>query len=162
MQTFITNYNFYKSAENLDVKRRMSQIYESIHILASLLDMNDKLINPKRNIKNHPVAKLWEGYETWLFNYITCHIVIWINKSKKTIKEILETITIRNYSLLSIKIKNHFPTFIDKNYPYWITDKLIKIHRSVLIQKKPDFYKKLWPGVPDNLIMKYDFRKDKI
>jgi hypothetical protein len=53
MQTFIPDYNFYRSACNLDTKRLGSQIYEAIHILASLLYVNDKLVNPKRNVKNH-------------------------------------------------------------------------------------------------------------
>lgn len=57
MQTFITDKNYSISASNLDNKRLGAQIYEGIHILASLLDVNDKLVTPKRSVKNHPVAK---------------------------------------------------------------------------------------------------------
>jgi hypothetical protein len=70
MQTWLTDSDFSLSASNLDTKRLNAQIYEGIHILSSLLDVNDKLINPKRNVKNHPASKLWVGYQKQLlFSY---------------------------------------------------------------------------------------------
>jgi len=127
MQTFITDYDFYKSASNLDTKRLGSQIYEAIHILASLLDVNDKLVNPKRNVKNHPAAQLWAGYEQWLLEYIMSHIDCWEDKGYNI------NINAKNYLILLREIRkmnfNQIP-------PSWITDELIQTHRSVLIQKE--------------------------
>ena len=158
MQTFITDKDFYKSAANLDTRRLGAQMYESIHILASLLDCTDKLVNPKRNIKNHPAAQLWERYEQELFYYITSHIYIWVNIRKYESK-----ISRMNLKILEIYNANKLNFFKEYNpeypkYPYWITDELIQVHRSVLIQKKSEYYKKLWPNIPDNLKMRYDWR----
>jgi hypothetical protein len=84
VQTRITDKDFYKSASNLSRQHLQAQIYEGIHILASLLDVNDKLVNPKRNVKNHPASKLWMGYELNLLNYIMIHIREWkINRKYK-------------------------------------------------------------------------------
>lgn len=47
MQTWITDKDFFKSAANLDRRRLGAQLYEGIHVLASLLEVNDKLVTPK-------------------------------------------------------------------------------------------------------------------
>jgi hypothetical protein len=91
MQTWITDKDFYKSASNLSRQHLQAQIYEGIHILASLLDVNDKLVNPKRNVKNHSASKLWIGYEVKLLNYIMIHIREWkINRNYKCAVNCLE------------------------------------------------------------------------
>lgn len=36
-------------------------------------------------------------------------------------------------------------------YPPWLTDEFCLSHRSNLIRKNPDYYRPLWPDVPDNL-----------
>jgi len=156
MQTWITDFSFSKSAQNLDNKRLHTQIYEGIHIFASLLDINNKLVNPKRSIKNHPTAKLWKGYELNLWIYIYFHRMEWKNRGYKN------TITEKNIMI----IVKYLYKFNDNNLAYkngnpdWITEELVTTHRSVLIQKKPEHYRKLWPDVPDDLQMRYDWRKD--
>lgn len=127
MQIFITDNNFYESAKNLDTKRLLSQIYEAIQILASLLNINDKLVNPKRNVKNHPVAKLWMGYESHLFKYLKIHIIVWTINSKKSLTELKETVTMKNFKLLKDKIIEL--KLYKGTYPSWITDELIQTHR---------------------------------
>lgn len=151
MNTFITNTDFRKSAANLDSQRLGAQIYEGIHILSSLLGVNDKLVNPKRDVSNHPASKLWVGYEPNLLSYILYHMREW---------------TFRGYSSdinqQNIDIIYDVRTFWDgaELIPAWITNKLIETHRSVLIQKKPSFYVALWPNCPDNLTMRYDWREE--
>jgi hypothetical protein len=150
MQTWITDYDFYKSASNLDTKRLGSQIYEGIHILASLLDVNDKLVNPKRNVKNHPAAKLWIGYEKELLFYIHEHLWFWFGKNYSSI------INYENYKILL-----HVLGWCSAKTLNWITDNLIQTHRSALIQKNPDHYRRIWPDCPTNLKMHYGWRKEK-
>jgi hypothetical protein len=189
MQTFITDYDFYKSASNLDTKRLGSQISQGIHILASLLDVNDKLINPKLNVKNDPAAKLWAGYKKELLYYISAHFDIWYNLGYKM------GINWQNFNLIKI-MKN---IKVDDRIPKWISDELIQTHRSVLIQKEIEkekkiikefenllykfpmgdlsveaikhhkkykllyennyYYRKLWPDCPVNLKMHYRRRR---
>lgn len=151
MQTWITDSNFLKSAKNLDKKRLHSQIYEGIHILASLLNCNNKLINPKRSVKNHPAAKLWSGYENELFNYIDIHMAVidpcYIIKNNINTLNLLLLVDIGKFH-----INEQFVI------PNWITPELIRVHRSVLIQKKPEYYREKWPDIPDNLEMRYNWR----
>lgn len=147
MQTFITSFNFNKSAQSLDQKRLGSQIYEGIHILASLLNMEKNLVNPKRNVGGHPAAKLWRGFEMELGVYINSHLQEWFNRGYTS------EINIKNYHILAERIPlKEFTT------PVWITRNLIQVHRSVLIQKNPDFYRNKWGNVPDDLEMKYTWR----
>lgn len=151
MQTLIVENDFYLSASRLDTKRLGANIYESIQILASLLDCTDKLVNPKRNVKNCPQAKLWAGYEQHLLFYISAHLYEWL-----LVRHYKADISKKNLKILRCKIDY---SYTEKPCT-WITPELIQTHRSVLIQKKPDYYKKFWPDTPDNLNMRYDFRKD--
>jgi hypothetical protein len=185
MQTKITDKDFYKSASNLTRQHLGAQIYEGIHILASLLDCNDKLVNPKRNVKNHPASRLWIGYEYELLFYIERHLDEWcVERGYKS------NINDQNFFMLcDQKYERNFKYGI-KNLD-WITDELIQTHRSVLIQKeiekeidlKKDLdlceyanisldiiikikekinncyhYRNLWPNTPTNLKMRYDWR----
>jgi hypothetical protein len=157
MQTWITDYDFYKSANNLDNKRLFANIYEAIHILSSLLNVNNKLVNPKRNVSNHPVSKLWVGYEKSLLNYIMFHLKTWcIDRKYKS------NINKKNYDMLAREIfyneKNEKIKKQDESNKYWITDNLIKTHKSILINKNNN-YRKLWPNIPDNLPMHYNWRQ---
>jgi hypothetical protein len=190
MQTKITDFDFYESAHNLKAPRELgAQIYEAIHILACLLNVEDRLVNPisgkrSKSIKSHPAAKLWVGYERNLLYYINVHLDRWYNLDYKM------DINWQNFNLIKT-IKN---INIDCVLPKWITTELIQTHRSVLIQKeiakenklqqtlnqykweyreKTDkwrnkieseiqenyHYRNLWPDCPTNLKMRYDFRE---
>jgi hypothetical protein len=130
MQTQITDKDFYKSASNLNRQHLQANIYEPIQVLASLLGVNDKLVNPKRDVSNHPTAKLWAGYEQDLVFYIGAHISEWTDRYG--FKE--ESINIRNFRMLCDE--NGIWPLSFQMYPKWITDELIETHRSVLIQKE--------------------------
>jgi hypothetical protein len=174
MQTFITDKDFYKSASNLTRHHLQANIYESIQILASLLDYNNKLVNPKKNVKNHPAAKLWKDYESQLLLYIDIHIREWEKRGYKT------NINYHNHSILFHQL-NMWGRLGECGIKIpWITDELIQTHRSVLIQKeiekekkdknkiKPQsigwyneqyrHYRNLWADCPINLQMRYDWR----
>ena len=126
MQSWILDKDFYKSASYLDRNRLQANIYENIHILASLLDVNDKLVNPKRNVKNHPASKLWIGYEGILLDYIYCHLQKWNRLGYR------QGVNYKNFKILRLEV---LINLIDP-IPLWITDELIETHRSVLIQKE--------------------------
>lgn len=130
MQTFLVHEDYTRSAEALDPKRRFSQIYEGIHILASLLDMNDQLVNPKRSVKNHPVAKLWAGHEAALWDYCITHFNVW-SKNKK---DVGNTINLQNLIKLEPRLKGSDIT------PKAIIQKIPE-YRAILSSKDPSYYK---------------------
>jgi len=80
MQTFLVDPDYAVSASYLDNRRLFSQIYEAIHILASLTHCNQLLVNPKRDVSRHPVAVAWKGHEKALFTYILYHYAEWIKR----------------------------------------------------------------------------------
>jgi hypothetical protein len=129
MQTWITDKDFSKSAANLDRRRLGAQLYEGVHVLASLLEVNDKLVNPKRSVANHPVAKFWKGCEASLLKYIAIHLLEWSKRGYK------HGINFENFTIL-------WKTTIGRdifNSPA-ITDDLIKLHRHILLKKDFEFY----------------------
>lgn len=149
MQTFITDFDFYKSASNLNRQHLQAQIYEGIHILASLLDVNDKLVNPKRNVRNYPQSKLWVGYEKELLYYIDCHLSEWFDRKYKL------GINVQNFKMLIgiIDKQISYKEFIfNLECPSWITDELIQTHCSVLIQKEIKKEKELKKELKNNEI----------
>jgi hypothetical protein len=130
MQTWITDKDFSKSAANLDGRRLGAQLYEGIHVLASLLDVNDKLTTPKRSVANHPVAKFWKGCEAELYGYLSAHLLEWRKRGYKTEKNFINLIMI-------------FKSMAEKNNTFGdplITGDLIKLHRHILLKKDFEFY----------------------
>ena len=136
MQTWITDIDINKSASNLHWRHLNAQIYEGIHILSSLLNINDKLVTPKRSVINHPATMQWKGYEKELYHYILIHCKHL--KSYGTDKY-YETITYKNMKL----IEGYINTSAKLKYPDWFKIH-IPIHRSNLVLKNEDHYKALF------------------
>lgn len=132
MQTWITNLDYSLSAKNLDSKRLGAQMYEGIHILASLLEVSDKLVTPKRSVKNHPVAKFWDGYELDLLCYIRYHMLEWYNRGYSSV------INEKNYLFLYSIVSKLDYKYIGQNSK--ITENLIKLHKQILINKNTKYY----------------------
>jgi len=146
MNSFITDYDFYTCGMNLDTRRHGAMIYENIHMLASSLGVSDQLVTPKRDVSSHPACKLWKGYEGAHFKYAMELFNAWYDKGYHSEKNLENLIFLAP-----------FVGLMDKSTPPWITEELIETHRSVLIQKKPEHYRPLWPDTPDNLTMRYNW-----
>lgn len=127
MQTFLVHPNYDISASYLDSKRLFSQIYESIHILASLTGACHVLVNPKRDVSNHPVAKLWKGHEASLYAYAATHYNIWLIRHPQT------QTTINGTNLERLK------PYIIGSYDCPILDR-IPYYKLLLKAKDKDFY----------------------
>jgi hypothetical protein len=131
MQTPITDYDFYKSASNLNLSHLRSTIYENIHGLASILGcvdmlrLSDRAKGQAKKLINKPQCKLWIGYEKELLFYIHEHLWFWFGKNYSS------TINYENYKILL-----HVLGCCCTKIPGWISDELIQTHRSVLIQKE--------------------------
>lgn len=142
MQTWITHTDYRTSASNLDNKMLGAQIYEGIHVLSSLLNVNDKLVNPKRSVINHPVAKFWKGYECDLYCYVFYHIEEWMNgRGYRT------EINMKNLDIILDKLNKLIEIeggciIVEQNPK--INEDLIKLHKQVLVNKKPEYYKEKW------------------
>lgn len=127
MQTFLVTRDPYQSARYLDPKRLFSQVYEGIHILASLQNMEGQLINPKRSVINHPVARMWDGYEPGLWAYCMAHYDVW----SETHGHQPNSINYQNLLLLATPKRGGIPPAIITRIP---------AYRDLLMSKDPVFY----------------------
>jgi len=124
MQTFLPYSDFNKSAKVLDYRRLGKQRVEALQILKALQIKN-------YGWKNHPIVKMWEGYENALIEYKNSMIKEWISRGYNNNMR-LETI------------------IGQCNYPEWLgDDKLHASHRSNLLKKNYEYYSQFnWKEEP--------------
>jgi hypothetical protein len=124
MQTFLPYEEFYTSAIVLDKKRCWKQVVETVQIL-------DVLEDKKVGWVNHPAVQMWVGYNDALKCYFNDFLKICKEKHNINTK----------YKKLYIRI----PLYL-MDYPWWLgNEDFHRAMRARLIEKKPDFYKPLWP-----------------
>ena len=133
MQTFLPYNNFYKSGKVLDSKRLGKQRVEVLQMLNKI-----KGKTKGRGWTNHPCTKMWEKNPNALVEYGLQICIAWKERGfKDTCYE---------------KIQAHYDNRLSNEMPFWFGDERIHTsHKSKLIQKYNNFYKPLWPSVPDNL-----------
>lgn len=133
MQTFLPYPDFGKSAYVLDYRRLGKQRVETFQIIRALN-------GETRGWRNHPAARMWDGYEDGLAYYGLVMCNEWTRRGYK------DTMTERFREMLAGK------NLSDIALPSWIGDRDFHIsHQSNLIRKLPEFYRPLFPEVPDNL-----------
>lgn len=118
MQTFLPYPSFQDSIKVLDYRRLGKQRVETFQVLNILLERT-----PTKGWRNHPVTRMWTGYEEALKLYQNYTIMEWIDRGyKNTMK--LEDVDHNNIIL-----------------PAWFgDDKLHKSHRSNLLRKDYEYY----------------------
>lgn len=137
MQTFIPyGSDFTANAKVLDRQRLGKQRVEGLQILRTLTGVG-------KGWENHPIVKMWRGYEYSLGMYTIAMCDEWISKGYKD--------TCRD-QIISIMEAFDMPMVT----PLWLEDTEIKIsHKSNLIRKMPEHYGLLWAGVPNDLPYKW-------
>ena len=116
MQTFLPYPDFQKSLEVLDYRRLGKQRVEAKQILNVLLDRTTT-----KGWRNHPITKMWSGYEPALQLYHNMCIEEWIRQGYNN--------TMSKYE-------------IDKViYPDWLgNEDFHSSHRSNLLRKDYNYY----------------------
>ena len=138
MQTFITDFDMEQNAKNLDNKRLGKQRVEALQIA-------DCLLVKESRWKNHPAVKMWKGYEGFLIlEYLREILIEWEERGFK-----------------NEKCREHWGKFkniifngdkkIIYNEPFWLKSDFIETHRSNLIRKNREYYKKLFPNTKEGL-----------
>jgi len=141
MQTFLPYKNIYKSSKVLDQKRLGKQRVEVLQLLNSIKASKED--RPYKGWKNHPCRKMWylkdsHDHSNALVEYGLDVCIAWKERGyKDTCFE---------------KIAAHYVEKNDHSYPEWLGRKDIhKSHRSMLIQKEPEWYRDIWPEEEDDL-----------
>jgi hypothetical protein len=87
---------------------------------------------------NHPIVSMWKGYTESLKLYCNIMIKQWIYRGYNN-----------NMILYDIDIDKLI-------MPFWLGDKELHLsHQSNLVRKKPEYYKSIFPNVPNNLPYKW-------
>jgi hypothetical protein len=118
MQTFLPYSDFNKSVSVLDYRRLGKQRVETYQVLNILLGRTES-----KGWVNHPVTKMWRGYEEALKMYQNITIKEWVDRGY-------------NNNML-------FEDFdIDRIImPFWLGDERVhRSHRSNLLRKDFNYY----------------------
>ena len=136
MQTFLPYPSFADSARVLDRARLGKQRVEALQVLRAVTI-------PTYGWRNHPVAKMWRGYLPALTKYALDVTDVWIARGHAD--------TVRPQVLLFAPEVDELSQD-DLGLPPWIGNEAFHLsHQSNLVRKDPEFYGKLFPGVPDDL-----------
>ena len=128
MQTFLPFANFKKSVETLDYRRLGKQRVETFQVLNILLDRTDS-----KGWRNHPVTRMWTGFEEALKLYQNFTISEWISRGYKN-----------NMSFEIVDMDNVV-------MPFWFgRDDIHRSHRSNLLRKDFNYYSQFFDE-PANL-----------
>ena len=131
MQTFMPEPSFKDSLAVLDDKRLGKQRVETKQILRAIR-------GETIGWRNHPATLMWVGYEGALarYGYVSCNI--WSLRGFDD--------TLREYFLHVIRNADH------TEMPPWFGYMPFHIsHRSNLVRKDPQHYRRFYPDVPDDL-----------
>lgn len=146
MQSFLTSpYSFEQTSAELDNKRLHKQTLEAWQCLLTItnLDPDGNHREPK-GWSNHPVARMWRGYETALVSYISATYFEWRGRGYKS--TLLEK-TYRTYDK-AVELGRISPDLV---LPNWMTDtdyylRLCSTHRTALLCKHYEWYRQFgWP-----------------
>jgi len=137
MQTFLPYKSFEESLKSLDWRRLGKQRVETHQILNVLLERTDT-----KGWRNHPITKMWVGYENALKEYFNLSVKEWINRGYNNNMEL---------EVISGKVE----------YPHWLgNDTFHSSHRANLLRKDYEYYSKQgWNEDSDNPYAWYDTDK---
>lgn len=150
MQTFLPYRSYVKSARALDNKRLGKQRVETLQILNVLT--GNRIANPKddpdewvlgesaKGWGNHPMTRMWQGYEVSLLRYglIVCHV--WHNERgfrdtcAAKMRFIMPEVTMSQINQATP------PPWLGRDDFHWS-------HQGNLVRKDPDFYGEKFPGM---------------
>lgn len=130
MQTFLPYRSFTRSAQVLDRPRLGKQRVETLQIMKALVTGEGWI--------NHPVTKMWRGYEYTLLSYQAAVCREWTDRGYR------DTCLLKTEQLFAqLPQVDRMPSV-----PPWLNLKKFHIpHRANLIRKDPERYQPLWPDV---------------
>lgn len=136
MQTFLPYESFAKSAKVLDMKRLGKQRVECLQVL-------NVFTGVRAGWGNHPITRMWTGYELSLLKYGLIVCKVWTDRGY------------RDTCFGKMRSQYADVPMSDINAaepPPWLGDPdFHRSHQSNLVRKLPERYGPLFPGVPDDL-----------
>ncbi|WP_433570436.1 MSMEG_6728 family protein [Streptomyces sp. CA-251247] len=144
MQTFLPHPGFPESAEALDQRRLGKQRVEALQVLRGLTV-------PGYGWRHHPAVRMWRGYEEALVRYGLQVCRVWTDGGRD---DTCAVTMVDDFHALrpDAAVRSQEQLASDGDLPPWLGDAAFhRSHRSALVRKDPDFYRALFPDVPDDL-----------
>jgi hypothetical protein len=144
MQTFLPCPGFADTARVLDMRRLGKQRVETIQVLRALTV-------PGYGWRHHPAAAMWAGYEEALVRYGLDVCEVWCESGKSdTCATTLVTDLAGATGQRAVRTQDQLAAAGE--LPPWLGDPdFHRSHQSALVRKDPEFYRRLFPDVPDDL-----------
>jgi hypothetical protein len=152
VQTFLPWPDFAETARSLDAKRLGKQRVEVIQIVRALT-------RPGYGWANHPAVLMWKGYEEALGRYGLTISEVWTalgfaDTCADTIRADLAQAGITT-------IRSQQELADDGALPPWLGRPSIhESHRSALVRKDPEHYRRVFPDVADDLDYEWPVRSE--
>jgi Pyrimidine dimer DNA glycosylase len=143
VQTFLPYPDFEASARALDARRLGKQRVEGIQVIRGL-------VVPGYGWRHHPAVRMWQGYVEALGRYALTCCEVWVKAGRAdtcaaTIRTDLAGVGVE-------QVRSQAALGRAGALPPWLGDEAFhRSHRSALVRKDPDFYRPLFPDVPDDL-----------
>lgn len=139
MQTFLPYADFTASAEVLDSRRLGKQRVETYQILRALTF-------PVYAWKNHPAVRMWRGFVPALVAYGLATCASWERRgyTDTVAASMLEFTGGRRPDEEQLAVRGQLPPWLGMG-PLHLS------HRSALVRKEPEYYRRFFPEVRDDL-----------
>jgi pyrimidine dimer DNA glycosylase len=144
VQTFLPFPDFHSTAEVLDPRRLGKQRVEAIQVLRALTV-------PGYGWRRHPAAAMWAGYEEALTCYGLEVCGVWTETGRKdTCAATLKADLARDTGIEVVRTQAALAESGD--LPPWLgEDGFHRSHRSSLLRKDPEYYRRWFADVPIDL-----------
>ncbi|WP_327685867.1 MSMEG_6728 family protein [Streptomyces sp. NBC_00467] len=144
MQTFLPHPAFSESAEALDQRRLGKQRVEALQVLRGLTV-------PGYGWRHHPAVRMWTGYEEALVRYGLEMCRVWTDAGRN---DTCAVTLVDDFHAVrpDAAVRSQEELASEGDLPPWLGNEAFhRSHRSALLRKDPDFYRELFPDVPDDL-----------
>jgi len=139
MQTFVPEYDYAVCARVLDRQRLGKQRVECLQILKTIVAGDSA-----RGWRNHPAVAMWRGHEYALVQYSNAVCDEWTRRGyRDTCRESIRQI-FDEWQEGKCLSWHEYPS-------WWLEADIHESHKSNLVRKLPEHYKKLWPSVADDI-----------
>ncbi|WP_199443596.1 MSMEG_6728 family protein [Umezawaea sp. REN6] len=139
MQTFLPHADFAATAAVLDDRRLGKQRAETLQILRAL-------VWPEYGWKHHPAVTMWRGFTRALVGYGVAICREWTARghADTTLESLLE--------FSGNQVPDQRALAAADALPPWLGTEAVHLsHRSSLVRKDPQHYRRFFPDVPDDL-----------
>ena len=140
MQTFLPCADFERTAALLDPRRLGKQRVEALQICNALHRTTGGWIN-------HPVTRMWRGWEPALVAYGLAIVREWTRTGHA------DTVQGKLLGHLHGEPERTQEQLAEESMlPRWLgREDVHRAHRSALVRKMPEYYRPLFPDAPDDL-----------